>query len=462
MLRSQRYRRWRGAREERYRHREASARPREDASVLDSSPDPQGDAPAAAAPAGWRTVLAIAVASAAMQTVAWVVLYVLFGVAHLGYGFFELSDVAVTYHDYALRVAQGLVPIRDFFIEYPPLFVPLLLAAGNPEPLSAFVERFAALMLGFMLAAGALTALTSATSRDARRPYVTAAVLSACVLALGPIAANRYDAVVAFVIALALLLSVRGRFATAGIVLGLGFALKITPALLLPLVLILAPPRRALVALAGFAVAAVAPFALFLASGNNSARSFQRLLEYHLDRPLEVESISASTLWIGRLAGGVPLRVGNASGSQVIFSAPAEALAQASVYVLVAVLLATLALVWRRRATITADPTFVGLAALAILLAGLVGSKVLSPQYMVWLLPVIPLVALDRRLLGGLLGAALLLTQIEFPANYWGFVFHQSPGPIAIVLARNVLLVAAFGLSLWHLWRLPATEPRVL
>jgi hypothetical protein len=406
-------------------------------------------------------VVAIVVASAAMQAVAWIVLYALFGVAHLGYGFFDLSDVAVTYHDYAVRIAQGFVPIRDFFIEYPPLFVPLLLAAGNPEPLSAFVERFAALMFGFLLAAGALTALTSATGRDTRRPYVTAAVLAACVLALGPIAVNRYDAVVACVIALALLLSVRGRFATAGIVIGLGFALKITPALLLPLVLILAPPRRALLALAGFTAAAVAPFAIFLASGNHASRSFQRLLEYHLDRPLEIESVSASALWIGRLASGVPLRVGNASGSQVIVSAPAEALAQASVYVLAAALLATLVLVWRRRTTIAADPTFMGLAALAILLAGLIGSKVLSPQYMVWLLPLIPLVALDRKFLGGLLGAALLLTQIEFPANYWALAFHQSPTAIAIVLARNALLVAALGLSLWHLWRLPAAELRV-
>jgi hypothetical protein len=200
---------------------------------------------------------------------------------------------------------------------------------------------------------------------------------------------------------------------------------------------------------------------MLLSSGGDSSRFIGRLLGYHLNRPLEIESVPATALWIARLAGGVRLHLGNSSGSQVVLSVPAEVIARYSALVLVAALLAVLALVWRRRATIAADPAHVGLAALAILLAGVVCSKVLSPQYMVWLLPAIALVAFERRVLGGLLVASLLLTQIEFPANYWALAFHQAPGAIAVVVARNFLLVAAFALSVWHLWRLPAAEARV-
>ena len=89
------------------------------------------------------------------------------------------------------------------------------------------------------------------------------------------------------------------------------------------------------------------------------------------------------------------------------------------------------------------------------MLASLVGSKVLSPQYFVWIVPAVALVALDRKLLGGMLAMALLLTQVLFPANYWAFADAQAAGLVMLVIARNILIVAAFGLSLWHLWTLP-------
>jgi hypothetical protein len=426
--------------------------------VPDSTAEPRIGIPAPVNPVGWRTVIPVVLAAVAMQLAAWAALYALFGVAHLGYGFFDLSDVPVTYHKYALRIVRGFVPIRDFFIEYPPLFIPLLIAGGNPTPVDAFTSRFAGLMLGFMLTAGAFTALAGTDGRYARRPYVIAAAFSACALALGPIAVNRFDAAVACVIALALFLCVRGRFGLAGLAIGAGFALKFTPALLLPLALILAPPRRTPRVLAGFAAASLLPFAAILASGGHSVRYLRQLVSYHLYRPLEIESVPATVLWLGRLLSGVRLNLGNASGSQVVLSASAQHIAHYSPLLLSAALLAALALVWRRRHVISGDSALVGLAGVAIVLAGLIGSKVLSPQYMVWLLPATALVMAERKILGGLLLAALVLTQIEFPANYWAFAYHQAPAAVAVVTARNLLLVAAFVLSLWHLWRVPAAR----
>jgi uncharacterized membrane protein len=407
------------------------------------------------------STVGIVALSCAVQLLAWAALYLLFGVARVGYSFFALGDVAVTYHEYAVKMAHGLIPFRDFFIEYPPLFAPLLWAAGNPEPVREFVYRFALLMLGFMLAAGAITALSADDGEHRRRPAFAALLFAGFVLALGPIPLNRYDATVALVIALVLLLFPRGHYASAGVMVGLGVALKVTPLIFLPLLLILAPAQRRWGTLGGFAVAALTPFAAALALEGRSTTYLQWLLEYHLKRPLEVESVAATPLWIARLYGGPRIPVGFASGSQVILTQVADTIARFSVIALLILLLAVLVLVWRRRVEILGDPKLIALAMLATLLAALVGSKVLSPQYLVWVLPLAAVVAIDRKILGVLLGMAFLLTQIEFPANYWAFAMRQQPGPIAIVVARNIVLVAAFALSVWHLWRVPPST-RVL
>ncbi|CAA9426023.1 Integral membrane protein [uncultured Rubrobacteraceae bacterium] len=79
----------------------------------------------------------------------------------------------------------------------------------------------------------------------------------------------------------------------------------------------------------------------------------------------------------------------------------------------------------------------------ALILAFMLGSKVLSPQYMIWLLPLVPLGA------GGAAGAAVcavfltacLLTTQVFPTHYDDLLAFRYPGP-ELLLVRNLLLVA--------------------
>ena len=67
----------------------------------------------------------------------------------------------------------------------------------------------------------------------------------------------------------------------------------------------------------------------------------------------------------------------------------------------------------------------------------------LSPQFLIWLVPVVPLVAGLRGLRASvLLAAALVLTQLWFPSRYWDLVRELDPLPSTLVLVRDLVLVA--------------------
>jgi len=80
--------------------------------------------------------------------------------------------------------------------------------------------------------------------------------------------------------------------------------------------------------------------------------------------------------------------------------------------------------------------------------------KVLSPQYFIGILPTWALAAARDRWIAVLGGLTLALTQAEFPALYWNLL-DMEPTTVAIVVARNPLLLVTFAFTLWRVWSLP-------
>jgi hypothetical protein len=369
---------------------------------------------------------------------------------HLWYGLHQLSDVHRDLVD-ATRVAHGKMPYRDFTFEYPPLTLPLLLIPGHTGDaavnLAAYQRWFAFEMFLLTLATLAVVALTARMLwRAPRRTYQAVAAFALTAAAAGAIIENRFDIAVALTVAVLTLLLVRRATLAAGVVVGLGIALKLTPVVLLPLVMIVAQNRRkaaeAAAAAAGTALLAYLPF-LALAP-----RGVLRSLSYHLVRPLEVESVLATPLLARHLVGGAGVRVDYTYGSENVFGPGAPLLAtMAGLLTAIAVALACV-LVWRGRTALRRAPEKIPVAVMTLLLATITFGKVVSPQYLIWLLPAAALILVDDHVLGLLALCSVLATQLEFPALFPSLVRLEAAG-VTVVLCRNLLLAAtllvAFG-----------------
>jgi hypothetical protein len=107
------------------------------------------------------------------------------------------------------------------------------------------------------------------------------------------------------------------------------------------------------------------------------------------------------------------------------------------------VLVLALAAIWFTFARGPASRADLLRAAAACLCVFVAFGKVLSPQFMIWLLPVVPLVRGRRGLWAtGLLALAVVLTQTWFPFRYWKLVHEFDPAASWLLLARDLALVA--------------------
>ncbi|HEX6243341.1 MAG TPA: hypothetical protein VFZ61_20650, partial [Polyangiales bacterium] len=107
-------------------------------------------------------------------------------------------------------------------------------------------------------------------------------------------------------------------------------------------------------------------------------------------------------------------------------------------------------------------------AATCGVLGFMIGGKVLSPQYMLWLAPFLPLLAaqgrgaVQRAALGAMALVACGLTSLIYP--YWSPALEmQEPGHGAAVLAlgaRNLLLVALYAYAAYRAGQRPEAATR--
>ncbi|WP_248150357.1 glycosyltransferase family 87 protein [Microbacterium aoyamense] len=272
-------------------------------------------------------------------------------------------------------------------------------------------------------------------------------------VALGPVGMYRIDALTV-PLAIAGCLWLVGRPVLASALLAIGTWIKVWPAALLLTALIVV--RRRLAVFTGAAVTtAVVLFGILALGGITHALGF---VGGQTGRGLQLEApVSAYLLW--RVVFRMPdsAIVYDQALNTLQVQGPGAEVVSAVMTPLLFVVLAAVAALGAVKAVRGAS--FVRLfppLALAVTLGFIVLNKVGSPQFQVWLIaPLVLALAIDRRRWRGFAVAALataLLTQFVYPLTYLG-VMYAEPGPVAILTARNLLLVALFVWSVVELAR---------
>lgn len=371
------------------------------------------------------------------------------------------------YESFGDRIADGERPYADIRIEYPPgalpAFVLPALASRALGPAGASVYEptlngparsyalWFALLMVLCLAVTLVASAVSLGALGATLGHATAALLVVGLtpILLGEVSLTRFDALPVALTAVAATLLLRDRPTGAGVVLGLAIAVKLYPLLLLPLFALYVARHRgraaALVATAASLVTAAAVFIPFLVAAPSEA-FFP--LRAQLARGLQVESLPGSIVLavdgfleraVSRSIVSIDEGGTGAVRSADVVGSPGAAVALLSVLMGVALTV----WVWTRWTRAPFAPATLVAACAAVLAAQLAFGRVLSPQFVLWVLPFVPLVAgRSGRIATALLVAAFLVTHAWFPQLYREFVNGQDPQATIVLLTRNAILVA--------------------
>lgn len=369
--------------------------------------------------------------------------------------------------------------------EYPPLTI-LLFSLPLLTPLPYYTLTFALLMT--LLVAFIYWLLARS---DAHR----AAPIFLLYLALGTAAVvqERFDLLPAVCTLLCLLAAERGRWTTAYIALALGVLFKLYPIVMLP-ALFLAEQRANLteqgyraaqeplllrvwksvkrwhwhnsLLFAGLLVVVMGGFALL-----NYNDAIVSPLNYFLKRPAQIESLASSLLWLGSHFG-TPYTISFTFGSLNIESSLMRLISPADTLLSIAGILLVLRLQWRKHLDLA--QTLV-----ALLCVLMTTGKVFSPQYLIWLLPLLAYVYARGQTTRAWMwcwAAISLLTTVIYIAYYSRLpdpsttdptiaaqIIATLPGFFELIALRNLLLLITTLAFLCGWWSVrPAQETQRL
>ncbi len=343
-------------------------------------------------------------------------------------------------------------PLHTLPPEYPfltliPFSLPLI------APLQWYQVTFAAWMALF---AGAVYLLLK------RYRSLPAALVFAFYLVLGnwATAEGRFDLVTGALTLGTVLLAVRGKWKWAFALLAFATLLKLYPAILLPPLLIAQQKQyqgeetscrgsiyrsRRWSGLGVFIAICVIVTAVSLALNVADTVSPFR---YFFDRPVQIESFPATLVWLGSFFG-YPVQYPFTFESQNIVSALSSTIGLLSTICLVVGVLYTFWLQWRDKIDL---PTTCLLTLLVMIAFG----KVFSPQYLIWVTPLVAYVGKSNWKWLVSWGAVALLTTLIYPFSYNDLqqILHN----YYLVIARDFLLVAiVLALLIWASRAKPAT-----
>ncbi|MFS8202646.1 glycosyltransferase 87 family protein [Streptomyces sp. CWNU-52B] len=336
-------------------------------------------------------------------------------------------------------LVHGAFPSGDRLWQYPPGAGPVLMSPGL-LPWLTYFQAFVALTLATDLLVTAV--LTRAGTRPGRS-LRGAALWTAALPLLLHIPLARYDVQVTALAVISLLTLSRSTRAC-GAFAALGTLVKVWP------VLALIGTPRGRTTKETWTSAAVTAGALLLALAVLFRHPFD-FLRQQGGRGVQIESLGGTVLSFAHHAGW-PGRVGYRYGAMEFTGPYVGSVAAVSLALTVAAFGALL--LWRLRSRRWTPATPYD-AALSAVLLFTVTSRVISPQYLVWLIGLAAVCLTSRhttqRPVAALITVAAAVSSLAYPVLYDDVVACTWTGSL-LMLVRNGLLVTAAGLSFHRLW----------
>jgi uncharacterized membrane protein len=346
-------------------------------------------------------------------------------------------------------VVRGLVPYRDFAVEYPPLAIPVFVipAMVAGRYFSGYMEIFGlGMAICGVLAAGCSVLVLAAQRVDTRRLIAGVALVALSPLLLGAVLLSRYDLFPTMLTIAALAALFFGWERTGFGLLALGTAAKAYPAVIVPIAAAYVwrnhGGRKAIACLAIFAAVMLVcflPFAIIAPHGIWWAIHGQET------RPPQIESLAAAVFLAAHQLIGTHVSLYFTHSSDNIDGHAALEFAS----VMSVLQLAALVAVWLLFARGPATRQRLLTAAAAAVCAFIVFDRVLSPQYLIWLAPLVAVLPGRRGLAAMLmLACAMCMTQIWYPLHFIELK-HLQPVESWAVIGRDLVLLAMFGTLAW-------------
>jgi hypothetical protein len=354
------------------------------------------------------------------------------------------------YAGYAQHMKDGQLPYRDFVETYPPLALPIFLIPGlvAGQSFGGYAEVFEAIMLICGLGAvGLASYMVAEMGVTGKRLYAVIGLGGLTPLLIGSVILSRYD-LWPTLLTLAALAGLYYDMPRTGFAfLALGTAAKAYPMFLVPLALIFVWRsvgwRAALESLGVFAALLLViclPFAILAPHG------FWASINSQTGRPLQIESLGA-TIWLfAHQVLGTHLHIYFTHGSDNLDGHASLQFGTVMSVLQIGAILGIYAVYGLGQAT----RERLLMTSAAVVCAFIVFDRVLSPQYLLWLVPMVMLVVNQRRglLAVGLLAASMALTQIWFPHHFVGLKHFQAFESWGVI-ARDLVLLALFGTLAW-------------
>ncbi|MCX4748554.1 DUF2029 domain-containing protein [Kitasatospora sp. NBC_01287] len=350
------------------------------------------------------------------------------------------GEMHTLYEKWSRQLASGSYPIGDPTWQYPP-GAAFVMLAPRLVPWVNFVQGF--VVVSFAADAVVLAGLLRVGRRAGRSlTGAWAWVLGLPLMLYLPYA--RYDMIVTALAVLALL-TVRRSGRLGGAFAAAGAMVKVWPAF----AVFGAPRGRGLWSIwLGFAASALA-LTLIAVGFFHGPFDF---LNAQGGRGVEFESLGGTVLLVSRFlgySGTIEYHFGSMEFLGPYVPEVSDGLLALSLLGFCWLLL------WRARARIWTAATTAD-AALAAVLVFVTTSRVISPQYFIWLIGLgaicLSFRATTQRGVVALLVGATALTSVEYPL-FFDNVMQGSVGFTLVLVLRNVLLLVAMVLSCVRLWR---------